>query len=105
LNDVPKEIEKGVYASMVSRIKLLAELKLNIKSEPQDGRFSIAFEKKQVEVRVAVAPSEFGESVVMRLLDPDAINISLEELGLRPDDRCRRLLHSMGIGTNAPSVP
>lgn len=87
LHDVPKNIEKGTYASIVSRIKLLAELKLNIKSEPQDGRFSIAFDKKQVEVRVAVAPSEFGESVVMRLLDPDAINISLEELGLRPDDR------------------
>lgn len=86
LHEITHPIAKNNYASILSRIKLLAELKLNIKTEPQDGRFSITFKEKQVEVRVAVAPSEFGEGVVMRLLDPDAINISLGELGLRKDD-------------------
>jgi len=46
-----------------------------VKDEPQDGRFTINLPNKNVEVRVAIAPSEFGEVVVMRLLDPDSINL------------------------------
>jgi type II secretory ATPase GspE/PulE/Tfp pilus assembly ATPase PilB-like protein len=65
---------------------LLSNLKLNVRDEPQDGRFTINLANKDVEVRVAIAPSEFGEVVVMRLLDPDAINLTLQDLGLRDDD-------------------
>ncbi|MFA6495412.1 MAG: GspE/PulE family protein [Candidatus Paceibacterota bacterium] len=86
LNDVYTKFAHGVYRSVLSRIKMLSNLKLNVRDEPQDGRFTIDLSTKKVEVRVAIAPSEYGEVVVMRLLDPDAINLSLEQLGLRPDD-------------------
>ena len=86
LNDVYTKFSHGVYRSVLSRIKMLSNLKLNVRDEPQDGRFTIDLSTKKVEVRVAIAPSEYGEVVVMRLLDPDAINLSLEQLGLRPDD-------------------
>ncbi len=77
---------KDFYPFLLSRIKLFSNLKLNIKDEPQDGRFTIKFIQKDVEVRVAVAPAQFGEVVVMRILDPDAINLNLADLGLREDD-------------------
>jgi len=86
LNDIYTNFTHGVYRSVLSRIKMLSNLKLNVRDEPQDGRFTIDLSTKKVEVRVAIAPSEYGEVVVMRLLDPDAINLSLEQLGLRPDD-------------------
>ena len=86
LNDVFSDFSHSIYNSIISRIKLLSNLKLNVKDEPQDGRFTINLPTKDVEVRVALAPSEFGEVVVMRLLDPDSINLSLQDLGLRDDD-------------------
>ncbi|KKQ23400.1 MAG: hypothetical protein US36_C0001G0009 [Candidatus Wolfebacteria bacterium GW2011_GWC1_37_10] len=86
LHDVFENQEKSFYFRLLSKIKLLSNLKINIYDEPQDGRFTINLENKEVEVRVAIAPSEFGEVVVMRLLDPEAINISLGELGIREDD-------------------
>ncbi|MEK9154523.1 MAG: GspE/PulE family protein [Patescibacteria group bacterium] len=79
-------IEKEFYEHLLSRIKLLSGLKINIHDEPQDGRFTIEFPEKKIETRIAIAPSEFGEVIVMRLLDPDSINISLISLGLRTDD-------------------
>jgi len=86
LHDIFSEIKHDIYTHLVYRIKLLSELKLNIHDTPQDGRFTIKFPEKEIEVRVVVAPSEFGEVVVMRLLDPDIINLSLADLGIREDD-------------------
>jgi len=74
------------YENTVSRVKLLSGLKINVRGEPQDGRFTIELGTKEVEVRVSIIPSEFGETIVMRLLDPDSISVELEQLGLRPDD-------------------
>lgn len=79
-------LKKKFYPFLISRIKLLSGLKLNVTDKPQDGRFTINLMGKEIEVRVAVAPSEFGEVVVMRLLDPDSINLELKDLGLRQDD-------------------
>ena len=79
-------LKSNFYQFLVSRVKLLSGLKLNISDKPQDGRFTIQLAGKDVEVRVALAPSEFGEVIVMRLLDPDSINLSLKDLGLRDDD-------------------
>ncbi len=86
LNDVFNNFEHGVFSYILSRIKLISGLKINIHDETQDGRFTIKFPDKEVEVRVAIAPSEFGEVVVMRLLDPETISLSLKDLGLREDD-------------------
>lgn len=77
---------KEFYPFLLTRIKLLSNLKLNVTKEAQDGRFTIRFPQKDVEVRVAIAPAQFGEVAVMRLLDPDAIKITLPQLGLREDD-------------------
>ena len=86
LFDVLDDLKETIYSHLVSRIKLLSNLKLNIRDEAQDGRYTIGLGKKEIEIRVAVAPSEFGEVVVMRILDPDAINLNLQDLGFRKDD-------------------
>ncbi len=86
LHDVASDLSRGFYPSIISRIKLLSNLKINVSDRPQDGRFTIGVAAKDVEIRVALAPSEFGEIIVMRVLDPDAINLSLRDLGFREDD-------------------
>jgi type IV pilus assembly protein PilB len=86
LRDVMPDIDKSIYNHLVSRIKLLANLKINVGDKAQDGRITIGMGGKNIELRVAIAPSEYGEVIVMRVLDPDAISISLEELGFRKDD-------------------
>ena len=60
-------------------------MKLNIHGSPQDGRFTIKQKNVDIEVRVSILPSEFGETIVMRLLDPRNIKVKLEELGIRKD--------------------
>lgn len=86
LHDVMTDLGKPIYGHLASRIKLLANLKLNVRDQAQDGRISIGLGGKDIELRVAVAPSEFGEVIVMRVLDPEAISLGLTELGLRKDD-------------------
>jgi type IV pilus assembly protein PilB len=70
--------------SIVSRIKILSKMKININKVGQDGRFTINFKQTQIEVRVSVVPSSYGESVVMRILDPQNINVGLETIGIEP---------------------
>jgi type II secretory ATPase GspE/PulE/Tfp pilus assembly ATPase PilB-like protein len=86
LQTVTEPISKDIYHLILLRIKLLCNLRLNVNNISQDGRFTIALGDLQIELRVAIAPSEFGEAIVMRILDPRAINITLPQLGLRPDD-------------------
>ena len=69
---------------IVSRLKLLSGLKLNVRSESQDGRFTFDVGTRKIEIRTSVVPGSFGESFVMRLLDPNSANFSLEKLGLNP---------------------
>ena len=84
LNDVTL-LDKPSYEKVLSRIKVLSKLKLNIHSSPQDGRFTIRQKTVDIEVRVSILPSEFGETIVMRLLDPRTIKTKLEDLGMRED--------------------
>lgn len=84
LNDIGT-IEKNSYQKILNRIKVLSKLKLNIHNSPQDGRFTIKQKDAAIEVRVSVLPSEFGETIVLRLLDPRTIKQRLEELGIRED--------------------
>jgi len=76
--------EKGLYEKLLSRTKLLSGIKLNVTDRPQDGRFSILMEGASVEIRTSTLPSEYGESVVLRILNPKSL-INLEALGLRKD--------------------
>jgi type II secretory ATPase GspE/PulE/Tfp pilus assembly ATPase PilB-like protein len=87
LHDVATAVPLKNYESLLARFKLLAGLKINVRDEAQDGRFTVRASKgKEIEIRVSIVPSEFGETVVMRLLDPKAISLQFADLGLRPDD-------------------
>ncbi len=70
------------YKLLLSRIKLLSGLKLNVKTAAQDGRYSVRVGGADMEIRTSIIPGNFGETVVMRLLDPSSIGVSLEELGM-----------------------
>ncbi|MBI2049891.1 MAG: type II/IV secretion system protein [Candidatus Staskawiczbacteria bacterium] len=76
--------EKNIYQSLVSRLKLLSRLKLNITDKPQDGRFTIEIGDSLIEIRTSSLPAEYGESIVMRILNPKNL-IGIEDLGLRKD--------------------
>ncbi|MBI4359446.1 MAG: type II/IV secretion system protein [Candidatus Nealsonbacteria bacterium] len=78
------EISHEDYRPLLSRLKLISGTKLNISDRPQDGRFSIVDNQKGIEVRSSTLPAEYGESIVLRVLNSEDL-ISLEQLGLRPD--------------------
>ena len=59
--------QKNIYHNLLSRIKLLSKIKLNITDKPQDGRFTIAIGDLPVEIRTSTLPAEYGESIVMRI--------------------------------------
>lgn len=69
------------YNLINNRLKLLSGLKLSINSQAQDGRFSIDADFGEIEVRVSLVPGAYGESYVMRILDPRAAQVDLEILG------------------------
>ena len=72
-----------VYRLLNSRIKLLSGMKLTSKIA-QDGRFNIMEGKEEISIRSSLIPGTYGESIVMRILDPKAIQVSIEELGIEP---------------------
>ena len=86
LHDIFDDLPPALYRNFISRIKLLSGMKINIYDEAQDGRFTIALLDKEVEMRVSVIPAEFDETVVMRILDPQATMVGLPDLGLREDN-------------------
>jgi len=79
------ELDTETYELLLSRIKLLAGLKLNVKKEAQDGRFSIKLGKSDIEIRASSLPGAYGESIVLRILNPETIKVSMENLGMDPD--------------------
>ncbi|MDX8406119.1 MAG: ATPase, T2SS/T4P/T4SS family, partial [Mariprofundus sp.] len=73
---------KGVQAALTSRIKVMAGLDIAEKRHPQDGRFRVKIAGREVDVRVSLLPTAFGERVVMRLLDRGSKMLTLTELGM-----------------------
>ncbi len=76
--------ELATYQRILTRIKLTAGLKINIRNNAQDGRFTIKMADTDIEIRTSTLPDAYGESIVMRILDPSAISVSLEDLGMLP---------------------
>ncbi len=76
------QFDSETYGLLLSRIKLLAGLKLNVKQAAQDGRFTVKVYMSDVEIRCSTIPGAYGESVVMRILNPTAISVPLESLGM-----------------------
>src|SRR3989338_5661270 len=81
LNDIVG-IESENYAKVLARIKINSGLKINIHNAPQDGRFTVNYLQKTIEIRTSVLPGAYGENVVMRILDPEGIKQKIADLGL-----------------------
>ncbi|MBU6214585.1 GspE/PulE family protein [Patescibacteria group bacterium] len=75
------ELPNKVHEAVVARIKILAKLRLDEKRKPQDGRFSAVVEKRRIDFRVSTFPTEFGEKVVMRILDQSGSTVTLDSVG------------------------
>ncbi len=76
--------DKDTYGLLLSRVKLLSGLKLNIKKDSQDGRFSVHVKDMDIEIRTSILPGAYNESIVMRILNPKSIGVPLEDLGIPP---------------------
>ncbi len=72
------------YHQLANRIKLLSGLKLNVANRAQDGRLSVPGEHGNIEIRTSVIPGSYGESFVLRLLDPGVLGVEFEKLGIHP---------------------
>ncbi len=81
------KLPKAVHSALVSRIKFLSRLDIAEKRRPQDGRIKVGTASgKDIEIRVSTVPVSFGEKIVLRILDPDVIFQSVEELGFSKRD-------------------
>jgi type II secretory ATPase GspE/PulE/Tfp pilus assembly ATPase PilB-like protein len=77
------DVANEVYHLLLSRLKLLAGMKLNLYGA-QDGRFSIIMSDTEIEIRASVLPSTYAEAVVLRVLNPNSISVGLEDMGIHP---------------------
>ena len=82
-------LPKKVLQSLVSRIKILSELDISEKRLPQDGGFFLRLKGKEIDFRVATAPTVYGESVTLRVLDQSRAVVRLSELGLSGPEEAR----------------
>jgi len=78
---------KRLQASIISRLKLMADVSLAEKRIPQDGRIQAKSSGKDIDLRVSVLPTVYGESIVMRILDKEGLRLGLPELGFFADDQ------------------
>lgn len=76
----------SVHPAIISRIKILASMKLDEKRKPQDGRFSARIDGRKIDFRVSTLPSYYGEKVVMRILDSEKGVLSLTSVGMNDTD-------------------
>ena len=86
LREVPAP-PKSLHLSIVSRIKILAQMDIAVSRVPQDGRFTVKLDNREINIRVSTIPTTNGENVVLRLLDMGAFNYSLFDLGMSERDR------------------
>lgn len=76
-----------IFDNLVARIKILSKLDIAEKRLPQDGSFSIKYQNRAIEVRVATCPTVFGEKVVCRLLDKGNVELNVDKLGFEPKQK------------------
>lgn len=85
LHEVPSP-PKALFLPIIARIKILANMDITVTRVPQDGRFTLRMEKKEINVRVSSIPTIYGENIVLRLLDTGAGIYSLDRLGMVKSD-------------------
>lgn len=75
------QLPKSIEPALVSRVKILANLKIDEHRVPQDGQFTVKIANKEVDLRIAISPVVWGEQIVIRLLDKTGNSFDLEEMG------------------------
>ena len=85
LIDVPSP-PKSLFLPIVARMKILSNMDITVSRIPQDGRFTLKLDKKEINVRVSAIPTIYGENLVLRLLDTSGGVYSLDRLGMIPSD-------------------
>jgi type IV pilus assembly protein PilB len=88
ITQIPLELQNSV----VSRVKILADMDIAERRKPQDGRIVVRVGKKQLDLRISTLPTHLGEKVVIRLLDPSAPRLQFSDLGMLPQE-CKTLTH------------
>ena len=73
---------RNIMLPLISRIKIMAQMDISEKRKPQDGRIKLAIANKSIDYRVSSLPTLFGEKIVMRLLDPESLQLDMTKLGL-----------------------
>ena len=86
LHEVPAPPKK-MFLPIISRLKILANMDIALSRIPQDGRFSVRMDKKEINIRSSTLPTIYGENMVLRLLDTGSGIYSLEHLGMSAEDR------------------
>ena len=89
-------LPKRLHSPIISRVKVMADLDIAEKRLPQDGRIRIKIAGKDIDIRVSVVPTRFGERGVLRLLDRSQVLLGLEEIGMASDHlrSMERIVHS-----------
>ncbi len=80
---------KSIFLSIIARVKIIANMDITVSRIPQDGRFTLKIEKKEINVRVSSIPTIYGENIVMRLLDMGAGFYTLDRLGMTEEDMAK----------------
>lgn len=80
------KIERQVHTSLVSRIKIISSMDISIRRKPQDGRAQVRFGDTRYDLRVSTIPTNYGEKVTIRILNPAGGGMSLEDLGFNEND-------------------
>ena len=79
-----QHVPRSIQHSLISRIKILADMDIGERRNPQDGRFMISTKNRSLDLRVSTLPTQYGEKVVIRLLEPSAPLLNLTEIGFTP---------------------
>ena len=80
---------KSIFLSVIARVKIIANMDITVSRIPQEGRFTLKIENKEINVRVSSIPTIHGENIVMRLLDMSAGIYTLDSLGMDADDMAK----------------
>ena len=76
------ELPKTVALALVSRVKILSNLKIDEHRIPQDGQFTVLVDNQEIDLRIAISPVTWGEQVVIRLLDKTGVSMEIEKMGM-----------------------
>jgi type IV pilus assembly protein PilB len=91
------KLPKTIEPALVSRVKILSNLKIDEHRVPQDGQFDIMVAEREIDLRIAISPVVWGEQVVIRLLDKSGVSLKLEDMGYRG-----RALRTLREGIHQP---